>query len=61
MGRDADVGTLAVGKRADLVVIDGNPLKDTAAIENMPLVFKDGVGYDTPAILAAMSDTVGLH
>jgi enamidase len=61
MGRDADVGTLAVGKRADLVVIDGNPLKDPAAIENMPFVFKNGVGYDTQAIFEAMSNTVGLH
>ena len=61
MGRDGDVGTLAVGKRADLVVIDGSPLKDTAAIENMPLVFKNGVGYDTRAILGTMSNTVGLH
>jgi enamidase len=61
MGRDAEVGTLAVGKRADIVVIDGNPLKDTAAIEHMPLVFKNGVGYDRHAILGAMSNTVGLH
>src|SRR5439155_23058627 len=28
LGRDAEVGTIAVGKRADLVVVDGNPLAD---------------------------------
>ncbi|TCI06604.1 amidohydrolase [Dyella soli] len=61
MGRDADVGTLAVGKRADIVVIDGDPRKDSTAIEHMPLVFKNGVGYDTQAILGAMGNTVGLH
>lgn len=61
LGRDQDVGTLAVGKRADIVVIDGDPLKDTTAIEHMPLVFKNGVGYDTQAVFTAMHDTVGLH
>jgi imidazolonepropionase-like amidohydrolase len=59
--RDKDVGTLGVGKRADIVVIDGDPSKDITAIEKMPLVFKDGVGYDTARIFAAMKETVGLH
>jgi enamidase len=61
LGRDKDVGTLEVGKRADIVLIDGDPLKNTAAIENMPLVFKNGVGYRTEAIFAAMKSTVGLN
>lgn len=61
LGRDQDVGTLGVGKRADIVVIDGDPLKDITAIEHMPTVFKNGVGYDTQAVFAAMHDTVGLH
>ncbi len=61
LGRDQDVGTLAVGKRADLAVVDGDPLKDTSAIEHMPLVFKNGVGYDTQKIFGAMHGTVGLH
>ena len=54
-------GTLAVGKRADLVVIDGDPAKHVADIEHMPLVFKNGVGYDTQKIFDATSDSVGLH
>ena len=61
LGRDRNIGTLAVGKRADIVVIDGDPLKDPTAIENMPLVFKNGIGYDTAKIFAAMKGTVGLH
>ncbi len=61
LGRDADVGTLTVGKRADLVVIDGDPAKTTTDIEHMPYVFKNGVGYDTQKIFDATHDTVGLH
>jgi len=61
LGRDKDVGTLEVGKRADIVVVDGDPLQQTDAIENMPLVFKNGVGYKTEAIFAAMKNTVGLN
>lgn len=61
LGRDADVGTLAVGKRADLVLIDGDPSKNTTDIEHMPYVFKNGVGYDTQKIFDATHDTVGLH
>ena len=61
MGRDKEIGTLAIGKRADVVVIDGDPAKDITAIEKMPLVFKNGVGYDTSKMFAAMKETVGLH
>lgn len=61
LGREKDVGTLAIGKRADVVVIDGDPTRETAAIERMPLVFKNGVGYKTDAIFAAMKETVGLN
>jgi imidazolonepropionase-like amidohydrolase len=41
-----DVGTLEVGKRADLIAIDGDPLKDMAAMERVSLVMKDGVTHD---------------
>jgi enamidase len=61
LGRDKDVGTLVVGKRADLTVIEGDPSKDTKAIEHMPLVFKNGIGYDTQKIFDAMRGSVGLH
>lgn len=61
LGRDADVGTLAIGKRADLVVIDGDPATHTTDIERMPYVFKNGVGYDTQKIFDATKDSVGLH
>ena len=43
---DAEVGTLQPGKRADLIAIDGDPLKDMAAMDRVSLVMKDGVTYD---------------
>ena len=43
---DDQVGTLAPGKRADLIAIDGDPLKDIQAMRRVSLVMKDGVTYD---------------
>jgi len=43
---DTDVGTLEPGKRADLIAVDGDPLKDVAAMERVSLVMKDGVTYE---------------
>ena len=60
-GREKDIGSLTVGKRADIVVIDGNPVKDVAVVEHMPLVFKDGVGYDTAAIFKSMQGQIGMN
>ena len=36
------IGTIAVGKQADLVVIKGDPSKKIEDIENVETVFKDG-------------------
>lgn len=60
-GRARDIGSLAVGKRADIVMIDGDPMKDVTAVEHMPLVFKDGVGYGTAAIFKSMQSAVGMN
>jgi enamidase len=60
-GREKDIGSLAVGKRADVVVIDGDPMKDVTAVEHMPLVFKNGVGYDTAAIFKSMQGAIGMN
>jgi enamidase len=43
------------------VVIDGDPAKDIGAIEHMPLVFKNGVGYDTAAIFKSMQGQIGMN
>jgi enamidase len=61
LGRDKDVGSLAVGKRADIALVVGDPMKNPAVIEAMPTVFKNGVGYDSARIFDAMKGQVGLY
>lgn len=41
-GHDANVGTIEVGKYADLIVVDGNPLEDITAFGNIVHVFVGG-------------------
>lgn len=60
LGRDKEIGTLAVGKRADFAIVDGDPSADIHLIMKMPYVFKAGVGVDTKAIFARMKGVVGL-
>ena len=40
---DREVGTITPGKRADLIAVEGDPLKDISAMERVRLVMKDGV------------------
>ena len=43
MGMEQTIGTIEVGKRADLVVLDKNPLVDIQHIQAIKYVFKRGV------------------
>jgi imidazolonepropionase-like amidohydrolase len=43
---DAEIGTLAPGKRADLIAVDGDPLADIQAMRRVALVMKDGAIYE---------------
>lgn len=55
------IGTLKAGKAADLVVIKGNPDQKIEDIENVELVFKDGIGYDSQKLIDSVRGAVGLH
>ena len=61
LGVDKDLGSIAPGKIADLVVIRGNPVTTPRDIRNVTLVFKDGIGYDSPALLASVKGVVGIR
>jgi enamidase len=60
LGRGALVGSIAAGKQADLVVVDGDPSTRIADVRKVSLVFKQGVGYDPARLIASVKGRVGL-
>jgi hypothetical protein len=61
LGEENRIGTLAPGKQADLVVIDGDPSMSIADIEKVQIVFREGVGYDPKKLIDSVRGTVGLR
>jgi imidazolonepropionase-like amidohydrolase len=61
LGVDKELGSIAAGKIADLVVIRGDPIARPAEIRQTTVVFKDGVGYDSAKILASVKGLVGIR
>jgi imidazolonepropionase-like amidohydrolase len=59
LGRQDQIGSLAVGKNADIVVMKGDPENRIADIENVEIVFKDGAGYDTNKLLDSVKGHYG--
>ncbi len=48
VGLESEIGTIAPGKRADLILVNGNPLDDVSILERgeaVNYVMKDGVTY----------------
>ncbi len=61
LGRQDQIGTLAAGKQADLVLIKGDPSKTIDDIENVETVFKVGVGYDSKKLIDSVRGQVGIR
>ena len=59
--RDGEVGTVEVGKRADLVLMSGDPRSDPDTFRRMVTVFKDGVGYDSEKLFDSVKGWVGVR
>ena len=59
LGEADKIGTIAAGKQADLVVIKGDPSQKIDDIENVGIVFKDGVGYDSAKLIESVRGLVG--
>jgi imidazolonepropionase-like amidohydrolase len=59
LGELEQIGTIAPGKQADLVVIKGDPSKKIEDIENVETVFKDGIGYDSDKLIQSVRGIVG--
>ena len=60
-GKADSLGSLQVGKVADIVVIRGDPSANINDIEKVEIVFKDGVGYDPARLLESVRGVVGLR
>jgi imidazolonepropionase-like amidohydrolase len=59
LGESERIGTVAAGKQADLVLLNGDLAKDITTIEKPEIVFKAGVGYDSNAIYQSLRGKVG--
>jgi len=59
LGQLDRIGTIAPGKQADLAVIKGDPSQKIEDIENVEMVFKDGIGYDSAKLIESVRGTVG--
>ncbi|MBV8808844.1 MAG: amidohydrolase family protein [Acidobacteriaceae bacterium] len=55
------VGTIASGKQADVVVVEGNPAEHINDVERVKYVFKNGVAYDPAKLIASVRGSVGIH
>ncbi len=61
LGRIDRIGTIEAGKQADLVVLRGDPSRRIADVENVEIVFKDGVGFDPAKLNASVRGMVGIR
>lgn len=61
LGAFDEFGSITEGKRADLVVIRGDPIARPAEIRNVTLVFKEGLGYDAPKLIESVKGRLGVQ
>jgi imidazolonepropionase-like amidohydrolase len=54
LGQDAELGSVVPGKKADLLLVEGNPVERISDIRRGRLVVKDGVTYDPTALYGAL-------
>jgi imidazolonepropionase-like amidohydrolase len=60
LGREAAIGSIAAGKQADLVIVNGNPAASIADVRNVETVFRQGIGYDPVKLIESVKGRVGL-
>ena len=59
LGEADHIGSLTAGKQADIMLVKGDPTTKIADIENVELVFKDGVGWDSKKLIDSVKGQVG--
>ena len=61
LGMDDSIGSIEVGKIADLVVIEADLAADPANIKKVVTVFKNGVGFDSAKLITSITGYVGVR
>jgi imidazolonepropionase-like amidohydrolase len=61
MGQLDRIGSIAPGKHADLIVVEGDPSRRIGDVQNVETVFKDGLGYDSARLRASVRGMVGIR
>jgi len=61
LGEDDEYGSIEAGKRAELAVIEGDPIARPSEIRNVRFVFKDGLGYDSAKLIESVEGQVGIR
>lgn len=59
LGEDSRIGSIASGKQADLMIVKGNPAAKISDINNVEIVFKNGIGWDTEKLIQSVQGLVG--
>jgi imidazolonepropionase-like amidohydrolase len=61
LGQDREIGSIAPGKRANLMIVRGHPAARIGDLENVEAVFRAGVAYDSRALRDSVRGVVGLR
>jgi Amidohydrolase family len=61
LGRQDRIGSITPGKNADLDVVVGNPAAHIGDVQNVKLVFKDGLGFDPAKLIDSVRGRYGQY
>lgn len=59
LGQASRIGSVEAGKDADLMIMRGDPSKKFEDIENVEIVLKDGIAYDSKKLLESVKGRYG--
>jgi len=59
--QEKEIGTIEEGKKADLILINGNLERNIKDIRKMEIVFKGGIGFDSQKLFESVQGQVGLN
>jgi imidazolonepropionase-like amidohydrolase len=60
LGRDARIGSIEVGKQADLMLVTGDPSTTIADVRQVDTVFRQGIGFDPARLIQSVAGRVGI-